>query len=344
MIRYAIFGAVIVLAFVVLAFANNLFSFETKIETEGEVAENLENPLDLVHQREFWSGRIAKAGAKRAYEEFKDALLPYAFGPQHAAAHIFGELLYESEGILGLTICDSTFSFGCYHSFFLVALAEQGKQIVLEMDKACIEKYGVGGVGCQHGIGHGLVEYLGPGRLGEALETCATLAWKGPLFGCQGGVFMEYTLPTVFDSESSFSSIKDIDKAHPYDVCPQLQDAFHQACYYSLGQWWEKFFPYEKMGELCAKVQDKKEREACYLGIGAVVAPSHNYNIAKAISACKKMTTFEGELVCRAGASWAFFALPEMRADSLLLCEGFESADSEHLCAKKSDLVGERNL
>lgn len=317
-------------------------SFE-KTGNDSEI-ENSEALINFLEQQQFWPKRIDEVGATFAYKEFKEKYGSYNFGTQHAGAHVFGEALYESEDIEGVAICDSTFSFGCYHSFFLEALSEHGRNIVLEMDKACIEKYGVGGVGCQHGIGHGLVQYLGPDKLVEALEVCATLAWKNPLFGCQGGVFMEYTLPTIFDLENSVLSVKDIDDNNPYDVCPQLPDKFQEACYYSLGQWWEKSFAYEKMGQLCARVADSKKREACYLGIGNIVAPSSNYNIQGAIDSCRKMPDFEGELVCRAGASWAFFALPEMRSDSLKLCEGFENDDSEHLCAQKSDLVGERNL
>ena len=308
-----------------------------EIENDSNI-ENSEALINFLEQQQFWAKRIDETGGTLAYEEFKEKYGSYDFGTQHAGAHVFGEVLYEGEGIEGVAICDSTFSFGCYHSFFLRALSEHGKDIVLEMDEACIEKYGVGGVGCQHGIGHGLVQYLGPDRLVEALEVCATLAWENPLFGCQGGVFMEYTLPLVFDLENSVLAIKDIDNNNPYDVCPQLPDKFQEACYYSLGQWWEKFFTYEKMGQLCAKVVNSKTRESCYLGIGNIVAPSSNYNIQGAIDSCRKMPDFEGELVCRAGASWAFFALPEMRSDSLKLCEGFKNDDNEHLCAQKSNL------
>ena len=240
-------------------------------------------------------------------------------------------------------MCDNTFAFGCYHSFFLKALSEQGAEIILEMDKACIEKYGVGGVGCQHGIGHGLLEYMGPDRVVEALNACATLAWKNRLFGCQGGVFMEYTLPIIFDAENSVSTVKDINEDRPYDICPELPEKFRQACYYSLGQWWNQFFSYAKIGQLCHDVTNDKEREACYLGTGSVIAPGSNFDVAESIAKCKEMPDFEGELTCRAGASWAFFAQPGMRDVSLELCEGLEQGD-EHLCAQKSDLVGERNL
>lgn len=344
MIRYSSYALLFILAAIVLMETNGLFFSEKE---SAEIAANLtqktSESVNLLEEGEFWSVRIDEAGAALAYEEFKNALKPYDFKIQHVAVHVFGEVLYESEGIAGVVICDSTFSFGCYHSFFLKALSEHGKDVVLDMDRACIEKYGVGGVGCQHGIGHGLVEYLGPDRLVEALDACETLAWKNPLFGCKGGVFMEYTLPTIFDSKNSFISVRDIDQDNPYDACPGLAEKFKQACYYSLGQWWNKFFSYEKIGELCDDVINDKEKEACYLGVGAVVAPSSDFDTDKSIADCQKMPDFEGRLTCRAGASWAFFAMPELRSLSLKLCEGLE-IDSEHLCAQKADLVGEGGL
>ena len=331
------------MAVVLLESFGLFFSKKETVEKAANLKRETSGSVNLLEERKFWPVKIDEAGAAIAYEEFKNAFKPYDFGIQHSALHVFGEALYESEGIAGVAICDSTFSFGCYHSFFLKALSEHGKNVVLDMDRACIEKYGVGGVGCQHGIGHGLVEYLGSDKLVEALDACATLAWKNSLFGCQGGVFMEYTLPTIFDSENSFLSARDIDRDNPYDACPELPEKFKQACYYSLGQWWNKFFTYEKIGILCGGVISDKEREACYLGIGAVVAPSSDFNIEVSINNCEKMPDFEGKLTCRAGASWAFFSMPELRSTSLKLCEGLES-DSEHLCAQKSDLVGERGL
>jgi len=207
------------------------------------------------------------------------------------------------------------------------------------MDKACIKKHGPGDTSCQHGIGHGLVEYMGPNGLLKALNLCDTLAWKKPLFGCKSGVFMEYTLPTIIDLENSAPSIRDIDTENPYDVCPELPEKFRQACYYSLGQWWETSFGYAKMGQWCGDVISGKERKACYLGVGHVIAPSSNFDVSESITRCKKMPDFEGELICRAGASWGFFIMPGYRALSPALCESI-GGDSGRRCVQESDLTG----
>lgn len=321
---------------------NSLFLSNENTE-DNDITELQVLGMGIVDEHDRFSYLIDRLGVLQAYENFKDAYEPHNFKTQHAAAHIFGEVLYESEGIPGVAICDGTFSFGCYHSFFLKALSEQGKEIILEMDRACIEKHGLKGLGCQHGLGHGLIEYMGPGGLLEALDACATLAWKEPFFGCQEGVFMEYNFPTIFDAENSISTIRNIDEERPYDVCPELTQRFRQACYYSLGQWWKKSFSYEKIGQLCDATVSEKEREACYLGVGSVVASSSSYDVAESISQCKKMPDFVGELVCRAGASWAFFALPEYRPLSPELCKTLKGS-SKDVCLQKSDLVGEKGL
>jgi len=299
---------------------------------------------DLEEERERWSRHMDAAGAERAYEDFKEAYRREHFNDQHLAAHILGELLYEKIGSKGIAVCDSTFSFGCYHSFFGRALSNEGAGIIKALDDACIEKYGPLGVGCQHGIGHGLVEYFGHGELLAALEACQTLSWKKPLFGCKSGVFMEYNLPILVDSSSAIATLREFRAEQPYEPCPSLPEEFRQACYYALGQWWASVVgsDFTKIGTLCRGVLDKEEREACYLGVGNVAAPSSGYNVPGTINACKKMPGAEGELFCRAGASWAFYAIPEHRSVALTLCGGLESAD-EHLCAESADLIGDRN-
>ena len=298
---------------------------------------------DFFKEYNKWSYRIDEVGPEQAYEDFKGEYTSQHFSIQHAAAHIIGELLYIKEGIAGIVICDSSFSFGCYHSFFALALGEGGAGIVEDLDRGCIEKNTRGGLGCQHGIGHGLMAYMGPERIADALEACATLAWKEPLLGCQSGVFMEYNFPTNFGLLNlSVTLRRELDAANPYEPCPDLAEKFRQACYYGFARWWGVVFDHKEMGSLCAVILNSKEKEACYLGIGAAAGPATQFDISETIKKCQKMPNSKGELFCRAGAAWIFFAVPEQRSLAPLLCQGLGN-DLEKICIQKSRLANPRN-
>lgn len=301
--------------------------------------------VESLKEKARWSVRIDAVGAAAAYEEYKQEYANKHFGVQHTVAHIMGELLYETLGLDGLAVCDSTFSFGCYHSFFGQALAAHGTAIVKKLNEICLNKYGQYGTGCQHGIGHGLLEYFGHSQLVKALETCSQTTRITAIHGCTSGVFMEYNVPIIVTENSATTETRKIDFNKPYDPCPDLIHQFQQSCYYELPQWWDKVTTYNgdylKIGQLCSALNDEKNREFCFLGVGNVAAPSSQYVVDETIKKCEKMPTFDEQVICRSGASWSFFAAVDHREKAAAVCEGLE-ADISHRCVEKSDLIGNR--
>lgn len=328
-----VLGVIVAILFV----ANFRGAFE-KAAPAGAAA--LSDPLDT---RRHWLERMEEIGSAKAYEEFKKTYAHENFGTQHSLAHVMGELLYEEEGIAGLAVCDSDFAFGCYHSFFGRALSEQGLEVIPELDKVCVDKYGPLGTGCLHGIGHGLREYMGEDKLVEALEACALTTQLKDLFGCTSGVFMEHNVPIVItDDAAPYTTARKLNPENPYEPCNTIVPTrFRKSCYYEMPQWWNQVvnFDYKKVGELCAGIEDKEESKSCYLGAGNVAAPSAQYNVAETIKRCNLMPDEEGVLLCRSGASWSFFAEPTARHLSPELCKGL-GPEVESQCAKESDLIG----
>ncbi len=300
--------------------------------------------LSALEEKKYWSQEIDRIGAEKAYQEFKDKYATSYFGIQHTAAHIMGALLYEKAGLNGLTVCDSTFAFGCYHSFFGQALSQKGTAIIPELDKACLAKYGPLGTGCQHGIGHGLLEYYGHGQLDQALNSCLVTTQKKPLFGCTSGVFMEYNVPIIIDSANAYTKFRELDRDHPYTPCPNLNSQFQQSCYYEMGQWWDKVYDgdYKKIGLLCQGISNPTYRESCYLGVGNVAAPSSNYDPDSTVAKCTMMPEYDGQITCRSGASWSFYAEPKYRNLSVKVCDNLPD-EVRQRCVTKSDLIGEKN-
>ncbi|MCH7883575.1 hypothetical protein IIA95_04175 [Patescibacteria group bacterium] len=296
--------------------------------------------LNTLQERQKWIGRIDAVGTERAYEEFKKMYASDRFKIQHTMAHVMGELLYEKKGIEGLTTCDSSFAFGCYHSFFGRAISEEGMDAIPKLDKACVKKYGPGGTGCLHGIGHGIIEYLGHDKLVTALEACRLTTQVNPLFGCTSGVFMEHNIPIIISAEKIQSKIREPNNENPYEPCNTIvPKEFRKSCYFEIGLWWKHVLDadFEKLGMLCKKIPEAEYRELCYLGVGTVVAPTSNFEAEKAIRLCEEMPDPRPILLCRAGASWVFFAVPEKRFLAQTVCKNPEQSD-ELYCLLKSDL------
>ena len=319
------------------------FSFFIDIKKNTDPL-NIIPEFDSAKERAGWSKRMNEIGVEQTYAEFKEENASRHFSIQHFAAHIMGELLYDKKGIKGLTVCDSAFAFGCYHSFFGRALSEQGMEVISDLNNACLEKYGPLGTGCLHGIGHGLVEYIGHNKLVAALNACTMTTQVNPLFGCTSGAFMEYNNPIIITAENIYSDERKLDKSNPHEPCNTIvPEKFRKSCYFEIGLWWKQVFgeDYAKLGKLCQEIINMDYQESCYLGIGTVIAPSSDFDVKESINMCKKMPDDTAELTCRAGASWIFFAVPEQRSLAPAVCEGLEENDKNR-CLLKANLIGEK--
>ncbi|HET7713423.1 MAG TPA: hypothetical protein VFK94_03465 [Patescibacteria group bacterium] len=301
---------------------------------------SLSPSASISEQKAYWSSQITSLGASQAYQLFKDQYKSVGPNTDHPKAHLFGEVLYKKTGPGGITVCDAEFAFGCYHSFFIAAISDRGQEIVLDLDQACLAKFGPLGTGCQHGIGHGLMEYLGGSKLAEALSQCFTFQ-KLTLLGCTSGVFMEYNFPTITDSESVSTSMRELDQKHPYAPCQDVEAKFQKSCFFELPQWWyQKYDQNSKvMGELCQKLESTP-RDYCFRGLGNTLGARVSYDLEEGLAKCGLMPTNYGTTYCRAGLSWSFFAEPTKRTTSKLPCQSLTEAD-QNICLEKSDLTKE---
>jgi len=297
-------------------------------------------------ERERWTEIINELGGEKAYAEFKRQYQDKRFGTQHLGAHIVGALLYKKLGIPGLGVCDNSFSFGCYHSFFSEVLVDKGPSVVPMLNDSCLERFGPLGTGCQHGIGHGIMEYFGPRRLLEALEACAPTTAMTPIAGCTSGVFMEYNVPILISAEDATATARPVEGGKPYEPCPSLPDEFQESCYYSIGQWWNQTGEYRNawkaQGLLCKNIPIPAYMETCYLGVGNIVAPDNDFDPKRAIESCEKMPDKKSIITCRAGASWSFEATPAYKHLAVEMCQDLKDADKKE-CMRLGNMLEPTN-
>ncbi len=286
-----------------------------------------------------WADRIAIVGAEQAYQEFKDANHKESLQVQHAMAHVFGEALYEQKGLDGISVCDSEFAFGCYHSFLTRAIAEHGVAVLTYLDQKCLDKYGPLGTGCQHGIGHGVMEYTGPTKIEEALTLCGKTTQLNPLFGCTSGVFMEYNSPLVLGEGSATVQPRPFDPAAPYGTCPMLsRPEFRWSCYYEIPAWWYGGQSPKEIGKLCHALTSPEERQSCLQGMGQAIVESTSYQASESIAGCQTAASQADKVLCLSGAAWTFYANPEFRSADVALCDAVSGQD-RNVCRKKANLI-----
>lgn len=295
-------------------------SIEFGNESDSDILQEYKNEPP---GKEYFLIVIDQAGVEKMYEEFKNLYADVEYA--HTKSHMIGQLIYEKEGAQGIIYCDTAFTFGCYHGFFGAAIIDRGIDVIHELDQACIERFGRSSTDCQHGIGHGLVEYLGHDKamLVEALEQCASLNWQGALLGCQSGAFMEFYFPLI-DRDKGIMSAREIGP----EPCPELEARFQQSCYYDTAMWWEVVYKhdYKRVGELCDGVKNTDNKKACFLGLGDKIGFTGN-DVTKSIASCKLMPSRDGETYCRAGAMHSFLVDVQYREEANRLCKGLLQQD-----------------
>ncbi len=277
---------------------------------------------EIIQKRSLWEEEIRKSGASRFWQE---TTFEYeANYNRHTVAHIYGELLYKIYGLDGLQYCDEKFSYGCYHSFFANALAEAGTEIISDLDAVCVNKFGSVDSGCQHGIGHGILQYLGEARLNEALLLCEPMISRGE--SCLAGVFMEYNFPTEVAGLAGMETVRAFDENKPYYPCEDVAKKFKGSCYYELPRFWDRVLAsdFSKIGQLCEAVPEKDgAKEKCFKGTGDVVSLITNHNVEDTIARCAEMPTKSAEETCRVAAAWGFYAsIDEHKRNASKVCEG----------------------
>lgn len=293
---------------------------------------------DKTFNAAYWKQQLTQKDPAAVYSSFqkKNAAAPQT--RQHFSAHVMGGLLADALGTKGITVCDASFGFGCFHGFFARLISSGGTALISSLDQECVAKYGPFGTGCQHGIGHGVLEYVGYTNLSKALELCKETTQKVPLLGCVTGVFMEYNTPLAGAENGLIPDRRKFDPDHPYEPCTSVAPEYQGSCYLELGHWLVSSVGTDisNLERVCGGLSGDA-RKYCFLGIGDVTAPMHSYSLSESTAFCDQFTE-TGALYCRAGVSWALFANPEYRPNAKAACT-FTDAEKSAECQTFADLT-----
>lgn len=291
----------------------------------------------------YWKEKIQDVGPGGAYEVLVSFLSADGFTPQeqHLVAHMFGAAAYQIAGVNSLLFCDDQFSYGCQHEVVAHAISDYSIAFADELNEVCASKGGIAGEVCQHGLGHGILEYFGDdGRgLNAALDLCTSLGNLGSLNGCYGGVFMEYNLGNLVDSQPVYRIPHRDGLSYP---CAVVSENTQPACFARLPQWWILAVydgpPGESssvLGEWCRKEAPSDQLlNACAFGLGR----AFSNDLANAKRICASIFR-EGDNLdwCPAGAAYVY----RVRDSHVLsdYCESYASLKGNNQAC--SSLMGE---
>ena len=149
-------------------------------------------------ERQFM-GKVSAIGFASAYHEIEIAYPTGSFAG-HMFDHIIGTYLFKRYGMDGLRYCGNHFAQGCGHQIIDILLANNGIEHIPVIETYCRSLPEKKIQGCHHGIGHGLIEYMGRKKLADVLAICKKIDGRTAPFGCTYGVFMEYFFPSMFSS------------------------------------------------------------------------------------------------------------------------------------------------
>jgi len=303
---------------------------------------------------------IQTLGGERAYNRLYDAVSNLSADDQHEYGHLFGDALYKEEGLNGIGVCDSRFSYGCFHQMLSDALITYGTSAVPMLDQKCKQILKGAYLSCQHGLGHGIMVTIGLNKQGydeahlkQALAYCAQLPDDQPLGGCDGGVYMEYNLHTVANVELEQNDIRRIEQGNMYLPCNDLELAQQTACYFWMPQWWALAGAlrynttqslsdnqlYKSTGSLCQSLASASRR-TCFEGIGYAAISTAKLDPARTLGLCNAASSNElNNLYCRAFAASMIASVTGSGPDALAVCHGL-TGNGKTFCAQYANQQG----
>jgi len=277
-----------VLTMILLRDASYGFLIKNSLNTDAARVQSLtEKQAPFDDFVDFFSVVAEKKGGMYAFDLMRISRFPFGLD-QHLLGHTVGEILYQQEGIDGMSLCTQDFRNACSHTMVIGALLEFGDGVLPQIRDAC--HLAPGGTGaytmCFHGLGHGVLAY----NLYDMEKTTAMCQEFGTseyqnreAVECFGGAIMEIIGGGGHDR--SYWEIRReeyLNPTDPFGFCERtdVPNEFRPICYTYMTP-----FAFEAVGAnmakpgsvalektflFCEKVpsSEPEKRRACFEGLG----------------------------------------------------------------------------
>ncbi|MEN9561395.1 MAG: hypothetical protein RIQ56_668 [Candidatus Parcubacteria bacterium] len=276
-----------------------------------------------------WRDAISLMGAEKAYAMFVESAANLDQGSRHSLAHAFGAGLYAKEGERAFPVCKDIYEYGCAHGFIAQAMRESGVAVVKRFADVC-RKQGYP-VMCMHGIGHGLVSYLGyeETAFSKSVRVCEGVVQDTSVAGCIGGAVMEYGLKTMAQAGTP---IRSMTKENRYEPCESISSDAKSSCYFWLPGWWYSVFTttdgktpevaIRDMGALCISMNETEFSGECFGGVGDMATVAGGYDGARVVELCELASEESSyQLMCKAYAANILLGDTRTKDEARVVCD-----------------------
>lgn len=278
------------------------FFFEHYADPTPILSEPLDTPDSTVSVRSFTEAKdyfyeyAVTNGAVEAFEVLKVTRLSSDID-MHLLGHVVGDILYEQEGIAGMSYCTHDFRNACSHSVVIGALLDHGLEIFDEINAIC--KQAPGGKGaytmCFHGFGHGVLAYT-EYSFKEAVELCELVGTaqyeRQEAFECIGGVVMEMKegIHDMNTWRARYDSFYDFDDPMWFCTASFMPREARSRCLsYATPYLFDaaaethnvqpRPYLFADAMQLCVTLDDENDQSVCYAGFGKeYIVIAANYN------------------------------------------------------------------
>lgn len=271
------------------------------------------------------------AGVATAFQYLKTNYEPLSPGV-HDLAHLVGILAYQEQQEKGLLVCDESFSYGCYHGFFIEFFKTEASQGIKVADAACQTLGKPGAIAsCVHGIGHG-IHIWKDYELSAALQTCDSEISAPSHDHCYDGVFMENISP---NTDAGLVHRREF-AADPWSVCRGLTEKYQFAC--SREQ--PFFLNSVSAGDLrettraCLAAPSLLMRAGCSEGTGLLIAQSTRGRVRETAALCRLFPEEDDFTRCLKASAREFVFQYLLTDEALALCGEFTDLTKREACQR----------
>jgi len=206
----------------------------------------------------------------------------------HENGHHLGMFVYGFTGNLSESIssverrCGGSVYHGMIENFFVSSVLLKNQKVEdLKITNICDEILGpdINLVECLHGVGHGLIKSYNY-DLTSALNRCDEFE---PAQYCYNGVAMEYA------KQSRETNIEFLNGYDIIQFCSSLDEKYQRTCYLyqAFNILLSKNISTRESLALCDTIENRKEIEYCYYGIGSQIFQFSNGNLEKMATECQ---------------------------------------------------------
>ncbi len=292
---------------------------------------------------QYFRHSIERYGASDAYRTFSAEMASIPAERQHVLAHVFGDALFDAEGLQGITACDARFIYGCFHEVIARTIAQFGLSSLSTVYDACINTPGEVPRACLHGLGHGIIATLGYSKdeLDAALLACDSLSGGIKTNWCYWGVFMEYNQRVMLGPDEWRDAVPH--SREMYEPCVSLDAKYQKMCVWELPPWWHRALlkgdgaveTFRALGAYCESSGFSKELiRTCFEGIGNITTPAVGYDAANAAALCEASSANRAhQLYCKSMAALSLEDGIGKTGDADRVCDGLKEAALEFCLA-----------